>query len=245
MPGPDDFYDFPGPSFLQQGDVLSNVPLVSLPPSRELILLREHGTLARLQELAAGPVDLVRETKVNAFLDENREFIAALAQRLTGVLVTQTCNLVREDSWLIAPVFSIEATKIVEGNLFAGKYENFFGLRPHPQGLYGMSYADLNGLRSIRRDSVGLSDRVAALLPIQQTKLTEQIARALARDWGHAAGEKVPRDGKYRCLRCNRWYDVENPPCDLKAGDQFPECDKCHRIGKSAQWNMLQKYRKY
>jgi hypothetical protein len=247
LPGPEDFYDIPGPPFLQQGDVLKNVPLIGLPAENRLILLRDSQGLERWTP-RPGVVQAVDETVVsNAFSRDNLEYVAAFAQRGTAMLITQTCNLTRTDleNWMIAPVYTIEGNRPDQGNLFAGKYENYFGLRPHPAGLFPTSFAVLGDLKPIPRDSVTVVDRVAALQPIRQKLLGDQIAKALARDWGFAANDIVPRTGRYRCLRCNRWYDVRNEIKDLVEGGRFPECEKCAEIGKSAQWYLLLRHQPY
>ena len=163
------------------------------------------------------------------------------------MLITQTCDL-SDDShehWLVAPVYSIDGKRIDLGNLFAGKIENLFGLCPHPTGLYDVSYSVLSDLRPIRRDSVDILDKIISISPLYQGKLAEQIARALARDWGYAANEIVPRTGLYRCLRCNKWHNVKNPIREFVEGTSFPACEKCAEIGKAAQWYMLLPHRRY
>ncbi len=248
LPSAAEFYDSAAVTYLQQGDVLAEVPLLSPPPSPELVLLRDHETRRPWSHLGPGIVAAVAESDVDdPFSDGSPEHVAVSAERGVAMLITQTCNLSGDEHehWLVAPVYTVASKRIDLANLFGGKIENLFGLCAHPTGLYDVSYALLSDLRPIRRDSVDILDKIISLSAPYQAKLAEQIARALARDWGYAAGEIIPRTGRYRCLRCNRWYDVENPIRDFTVGESFPPCEKCAEIGKSAQWYLLLRHHRY
>ena len=248
LPSAAEFYDGARVPYLQQGDVLSEVPLLSPPPGSEFVLLRNYETHRPWDRRGPGVVAALAESDVeDPFSDGSPEHVAVSAQRGVAMLITQTCNLSGDEHehWLVAPIYTVGDKRIDLGNLFGGKIENLFGLVAHPTGLYGVSYALLSDLRSIRRDSVDILDKIVSLSAGYQAKLAEQIARALARDWGYAAGEIVPRTGRYRCLRCNRWYDVANPIQEFTAGASFPPCEKCAEIGKSAQWYLLLRHHRY
>lgn len=248
LPSPAEFYDSANVTYLQQGDILAEVPLISLPPGPEFVLLRDSETHGPWSHSGAGLVEVVAESQVvDPFSNGSPEHVVVSAERGVAMLITQTCNLSDHDHehWLVAPVYTLGGKRIDLGNLFAGKIENLFGLCAHPSGLYDISYAVLSDLRPIRRESVDILDKIISISAPYQSKLAEQIARALARDWGYAAGEIVPKTGSYRCLRCNRWHNVENPIQQLVAGTPFPECAKCAEIGKSAQWYLLLPHRRY
>jgi len=244
----DDFYAIPGPTYLQQADVFDDVPLFDLPTLNQLVLLRELDTLARVDELRPGSFAVVDENDAyKPFYQGAREYVVMSAARGAALLITQTCNIDHADELLVSPLLALEGTRIDRGNLFAGKYASLFGLRAHPDGLYDESYIDLRILKAVHKEQLDIEDRVASLQPVRQFAFMGQIATAIARDWGNAAGEEVEEDGKYRCLRCNRWHDIgENPVIELRKGQLFPRCERCAALnGKSAQWQLLFRYQNY
>ena len=73
-----------------------------------------------------------------------------------------------------------------------------------------------------------------------QHELSERFLKASGAQWGYGPGEIVQsllryESGKYRCARCNL-YNVTVSEVSLKPGEQFPVCDNCKKINKSAQW---------
>lgn len=243
----EDFYELPGPNYLQQGDIFPAVPLFSLPALNDLVLVREAYDGAPVAgKLEQGVFALVAESTVeDSFLDGATEFIVVTAQRGLAMLVTQTCNVEGAEALAVCPVLSLQGTTIDRGNLFSGRYAGLFGLHPHPEGIFGECYVDLSFIKPVRASYLQVGDRLASLSAVRQLSLMEKLASAHSRDWGHAEGERVTADGQYRCLRCNRWHDVQNPIVELKAGQTFPKCEKCSAIRKSAQWQLLLKYQKY
>jgi len=242
----DSFYDFSNPLYLQQGDLFPNVPLVSLPPGKELILLRVPGSRARLRGLPGEAIEAVRERATDAFGDDEPEHIVALAQRAMGILITQTCDIedTEQQNWLVSPAYSIDGSSVDRKTLFANKYSNLFLLPRHPNGYFEDSYIDLSDMRPVRRGSVGLPDRVASLSKATQNELAEKLARSLSRRWGFGPGEVVRVSGKYRCNSCNNYFGVGNPERDFAAGERFPGCPDCAEVHKTAAWYLLVQHRR-
>lgn len=239
-----DFYDLSNPTFLQQGDIFPDVPLISLPPSTELVVLRVPGSREYLPELFPGQIEAVREKAVDAFEGGRPEHIVVSAVRGSGILVTQTCDLDDSDYWLVSPIYVLADTGVSRGNLFAGKYANLYGLLKHPHDYLPESYIALSDLRPVRRGSIGIEDRIASLARSAQNALSEQLARSLSRRWGFAPGEFVPADGKYRCNQCNNYFGIGNPEREFRAGGRFPECENCKKVHKTTSWYLLVKHKK-
>lgn len=238
----DDFYDLSSPIYPQQGDIFPNVPLVSPPPSRYLIILRElDGNPWKHQP---GSLLASSEELLNAF-DDAPEYIAASAERGLAAILTQTCDLTDQEQWLVCPLLALEGTDIDEGNLFADKYANFFGMPKHPLGYFETGFLDLARCFTIRRESVEQRDRIASLTARAQHALTDKISETLTRLWGYSPGEEVPQTGKYRCIRCFQFYDLENKIWEFQAGTKFGDCPDCEKIKKKAQWRLLRKHKKY
>ncbi len=240
----EEFYNLSNPTFLQQGDIFPNVPLISLSPSTELVVLRVPGSREYQPELFPGQVEAVREKAVDAFEGGRPEHIAVSAERGSGILVTQTCDLDDSDYWLVSPIYELADTEVSRGNLFAGKYAKLYGLLKHPDDYLPESYIDLSDLRPVRRGSIGIEDRIASLARSAQNALSEQLGRSLSRPWGFAPGEFVPARGKYRCNQCNKYFGIRNPEQEFRAGGKFPECENCKKVHKTASWYPLVKHKK-
>jgi hypothetical protein len=230
----DDFYEEDLPREFQQGDVLVGVPLLFLPENEELLLLREAGTRARVPELPAGQVQVVREKAIGDAFDEP-EFVGVAAARVAAVLMTQTCDLTRSEFWTISPLSSL-SPELDRGGLYGGYFKKLF---PYPKHAhFDESLIDITELHSIRRSNVTLSNRIASVkLPIQQL-LSDRFLHAMGRRWGHAKDEDVPQDGNYRCLGCND-FDMPVQERPFKKGEKFTDCGRCAAIRRSAQWYLL------
>lgn len=238
----DDFYDLSSPIYPQQGDIFPNVPLISPPPSFDLIILRE--TNGSPWQPKPGTLQASSELLLNAF-DGAPEYAAVSVERALAAILTQTCDLVDQEQWLVSPLLGLAGTDIDEGNLFAGKYANLFGMPKHPSGYFEVGFLDLAKCFVIRRESVQQKGRIASLNLDAQHALNDKFAEALNRMWGHAPGDDVPETGKYRCIRCFQFYGLENKIIELNAGGKFPECPDCAKIKKHAQWRPLRKHKKY
>jgi hypothetical protein len=242
LTGPgEDFYDLTSPPYLQQGDIFPNVPLISPPPSPHLVILREVDGKPWVPK--PGILQASDERMVNAF-DGSPEYIAVSAERGLAAILTQTCDLDLEQ-WLVCPLTAIEGTNIDEGNLFAGKYANLFGMPKHPNGYFETGCLFLPQCFTIRRESLRQSDRIASLSLDAQHALADKLSETLTRLWGFAPGERVPETGKYRCLRCFQFCGLSNEIVEFRAGQAFGDCPDCGKIGKKAQWRLLRKHKKY
>lgn len=246
----DDFYDPDAPRKFQQGDIVPGAPLISVPASQHLVVVRHTHTGARLDVLdRTTPVSLHHEQAVPGAFDQ-REHVLVSAERGPAMIITQTCDLDDHENWQLCPLRLLEGSEVKEGMLFSDSdppkgYRNLFGLPAHPDGYFEKSYVDLADVRSIHRDSVVINQRIASLSALSQVALGEKLAETFGREWGYRDGDEVPQDGTYRCHLCNWFINVDNPPHELKKGDRFPECPACKKRHKSPQWYKLQPNRRY
>ena len=239
----EEFYDPSCPPYPQQGDIFPAVPLLTLPASNELVLLRNIDNRAYLPALQPGPCLAVRERVINDAFEPGPEYVVVSGQRGMGVVLTQTCDLIQSEYWLVSPAREVEGTEVDRQNLFAGKYATLFGLPPHPKGYFQESYVDLSDLHRVHKQSVPLGDRVGCLTRSVQNSLSEKLARSMSRRWGYEPDEPVPITGWYKCNRCNDYY-VENQPQKFVEGESFPRCPNCDKIHKTASWYPLLKHKK-
>lgn len=247
----DEFYDLSSPADLQQGDIFPDAPLISIPPSEHLVIIRDSQTQVRLASPAESQqVKLMHEQAVDSFSEGEPEHVMVSARRGPAMLITQTCDLVDHDYWLVCPMYSLEGSEVRENELFSeddwkNHYPTLFGLPAHPGGYFDKQYVDLADMHSVYSGGIELSKRVASLTPLKQARLGDKIVRMFARAWGYNAGDDVPRDGKYRCNMCSRFFGIDIAEKEFKAGTKFPQCANCDRIGKRPQWVLLQKHRRF
>lgn len=246
MLAPNEFYLDDPPTHLQQGDICAGVPILLLPPSEELILIRDSHK-QRIDQLAAGPVELTREQAIGDAFDGEPEYVAVAAARIPAMLMTPTCDLDGLAVWAVWPVYEVEgAGEDVERALAAPSHPTL--LRLPDSDLFPASYIDVTDFRSIAKEHFQLKDRIASVTREAQHDLTERFLKASGRPWGYGPGETVQplaryETGRYRCARCNV-YNVTVSEVSLKPGEQFPECDNCKKIHKSAQWYPVTKHKK-
>jgi hypothetical protein len=238
---PTEFYIDDPPTHLQQGDICAGVPILLLPASEELILIRDSNK-ARIDQLAAGRVELVREQAVGDAFDDAREYVAVAAERIWAMLMTPTCDLDDLAVWSVWPLYTVEgAGADVERALAAPSHPTL--LRLPTNDRFPDSYIDVTDFRSIGRHHFQLKDRIASVTREAQHELTERFLKASGRPWGYGPGETVEplarrETGKYRCARCNL-YDVIVSEISLTPGQQFPLCDNCKKVKKAPQWYPL------
>jgi hypothetical protein len=243
---PNEFYIDDPPTHLQQGDICAGVPILLLPASEELILIRDSKR-ARIDQLAAGPVELVREQAVGDAFDDAHEYVAVAAERIWAMLMTPTCDLDDLVVWAAWPLYGVEgAGTEIERALSAPSHPTLLKLPDNDR--FPASYIDVTDFRSIGKKHFQLKDRIASVTREAQHELTERFLKASGRPWGYGPGETVEplahrETGKYRCARCNL-YDVTVSEISLTPGQQFPECDNCKKIHKAAQWYSLTKHKK-
>ena len=246
MLAPDEFYADDPPTHLQQGDICAGVPILLLPPSEELVLIRGSYN-RRIDQLSAGSVELTRERAVGDAFDGTPEYVAVAAERIWAMLMTPTCDLDDLTVWAVWPFYAVEgAAEDVEKALAAPSHPTL--LRVPDNDRFPASYIDLTDFRSIGKEHFQLKNRIASITREAQHEVTERFLKASGRPWGYGPGETVqPRSryetGKYRCARCNL-YDVTVPESLLKPGEQFPVCDNCKKINKTPQWYPLTKHKK-
>jgi hypothetical protein len=243
---PNEFYGDDPPTHLQQGDICAGVPILLLPPSEELILIRDRDK-QRLDHLAAGPVELLRERAVGDAFDAGTEYVAVAAERIWAMLMTPTCDLDGLVTWGVWPLYGVEgAGADIERALAAPSHPTL--LRLPDNDNFPASYIDVTDFRSIAKEHFQLKDRIASVTREAQHEITERFIKGQGRSWGYGQGETVPplaryETGTYRCARCNL-YNVSVSEISLKPGEQFPVCDNCQKINKAAQWYQVTKHKK-
>lgn len=246
---PEDFYLQSCPSELQQGDIADGVPLLLLPASSRLVLIRSTHRNFFIDHLDPGPVNLVDELVPSDRFDHGFEYAAAAVIRGMAMLVTPTCDLkdIAEigGTWSAWPIKPLKDSSLDRGSLAAGKYNNLYALPKHRN--FDEAFVDVTDIRPVQPQHFPAGNRIASTTRMAQEEMLEKCSAAFGRIWGYAEGEKIEaaakhETGRFRCARCNS-YDITVPnPISLNAGDYAPKCESCAKIGKGAQWYPLRKY---
>ncbi len=246
----DAFYLQELPTGLQQGDIISGTPLILLPPLDSLVIVRSSHHRLPLDHLVPGEAELVDERVLNDAFERGTEYSVMSVLRGLAMVITATCDLdAAKDSggvWTVWPIRPIDGSGLDQGNLNAGKYTNLYRLPDHD--YFDGAFIDVTDLRPVRPEQCPLKNRIASISRLAQDDLFQKFHRSLGRIWGYAEGEIVDplgkyETGKFRCARCTL-FDVTVSEKTLQPGLPAPECENCKKIGRSAQWYPLTKYRK-
>lgn len=240
-----EYFDFTNPTYLQQGDIIVGVPLLTFPPIEDLHVIRTRER-QRLSKVEPGIFEICKNPG-DAF-EDGHDFTVIRADEALAAVITPTCDLDQRKTeiWLVCPILEIDPADTNKGNILAGKIANMFPVPAHPDGYFAASYFDLANIRPVHHSAVRLKDRIASLKPLQQKALSDHLSRFFGRFWGYRKDEPAPSEGKYRCLRDIFYFDLpfQSTVIELKSGEPFPECPNCDKIHKAAQWIPLAKHKR-
>ena len=235
---PDDSYDAAPlePHLLYQGEILVDVPILTMPKPSRWQLLRtrsgrrveealEHGNLG-------GLVNVVDSNQsVELWQADNRgDYAMAVLDRAPVLVLSQNCDLQFNHFLQIAPIFSAEAEATDLENLRSGETYSEFWLKEHPPEIPHESYADLELIQSIHRSYV------KRVRPEQHFRLNSErvllLQRTITRFFGRpnsfdARSDIVPRTGTYLCVSCF-YMDARVTAVLLEERSHFLVCPTCN-----------------
>jgi hypothetical protein len=237
----DDFYDAAPlePHLLYQGEILSDVPILSMPqPSRWLLLRTWTGK--RLDDAldygAVGNRAKVldsNQTKLEWAADKSGDFVMAILDKRPVLVLSQNCDLQNNNFFQIAPIFSAAAGNKDLDKLKNGEIFSAFWLKTHAPEIPEESYADLELIQAIHKSYVKRID------PKQHFRLDptriQILQRTITRYFGRpnsfdSRSDKVPRTGTYLCVSCF-YMDAHITSVSLEEGSDFPDCGACGGTG--------------
>lgn len=158
------FYLPEPPSSLQQGDIVTGVPLILVPLLNSFVILRSaHHRLPFDQDhLVPGQAELVDERALNDAFERGPEYTATSVIRGLAMLVTPTCDLQPAEDvggvWTVWPLRPVEGSSLDEGNLRAGKFANLYLLPEHD--YFDQSFIDMTDMRPVRPRHFPMKNRV-------------------------------------------------------------------------------------
>ncbi len=153
---PNDFYDATPlePHLLYQGEILVDVPLLSIPkPPRWLLLRTASGRRVHeaLEHGAKPGTVRVLDSNMSGeqwYADGLGDYAMALLDKRPVLVLSQTCDIHTKDFIQVAPIFPVseegaEASPEDLESLKNGDIINTFWLKPHPTEIRSDSFADL------------------------------------------------------------------------------------------------------
>lgn len=233
----DDFYDAAAvePHLLYQGEILIDVPILSMPlPSRWLLLRTWSGR--RLDEAldygAVGNKAKVldsNQTQIEWDAVNKGDFAMGILYKRPVLVLNQNCDLADNKFFQVAPIYSVEAEQRDLEKLKSGDIFSAFWIKKHSPEIPDESYADFELIQAVHKSYV------KRITPKQHFRLNAEriqlLQRAITRYFGRpnsydSRSDKVPRTGAYLCVSCFYWDGRITSP-SLEEGADFPVCGTC------------------
>lgn len=230
-----DFYDAAPvePHLLYQGEILIDVPILSMPLPSRWLLLRTWSGLPLDEALNYGAVG----NRVRA-LDSNQsqiawdaahkgDFAMGILYKRPVLVLNQNCDVEDNKYLQVAPIYSAEAEqrdleKLKSGNIFSA-----FWIKSHPPEIPDESYADFELMQAVHKSYIKR--------PLNHFRLNSEriqlLQRAITRYFGRpnsydSRSDKVPETQVYLCVSCF-YLDGKATPISLTVGGDFPVCEIC------------------
>jgi len=238
---PEDFYD-PAPlegNLLYQGEILSNVPIFSMPKPNPWQLLRtrsgkrvhdalEHGSLGGLVKV----VDANLSTE-QWYADGLGDYAMAVLDNRPALMLSQTCDVQNKDFLQVAPIFPAGNGGYIE-RLEKGDLLSAFWIKRHHPEISEESYADLELIQAVHKSYLKRINREQhfRLSPQRVRLLQSAITRYFGRPNSFdSRSDIVPRTGTYLCVACF-YMDAKISAVPLEESKSFPDCKTC----SGTQW---------
>jgi hypothetical protein len=221
---------------LYQGDVVSDVPIVLMPPSSEggWIVLRPSLPHTLQQVLAGQSPRTLKPYPESARTDAwqlGSDLVLAKGFRERVIIVTQSCDLRR--NWIqVAPIFS--ASKIADEGKRASLLENQIGymfvLPADLNQITEVCFADLSRMTSIHKSYLRRAKLVIRLSTTGRDLFQRHLSHLHGRPFSFSVRDIVPQTGVYLCHRC--FFHTETLTREEFArGDTFRSCPNCGDVG--------------
>ena len=233
---PDDFYDAAAlePHLLYQGEILTDVPILSMPQPSRWLLLRTWSSKRLDEALNYGAVgNKVKaldsnQTKIEWNADKSGDFAIAILDKRPVLVLSQTCDLQNNDSFQVAPIFPVNGSrdlvKLKDGDIYSA-----FWIKKRTPEITEESYADFEYMQAVHRSYVKRID------PANHFRLNPSrvrlLQRAITRYFGRpnsfdSRSDKVPRTGIYLCVSCF-YLDGRVTAVPLTENEHFHDCKTC------------------
>ncbi|MGA2606255.1 MAG: hypothetical protein ABSH01_02225 [Terriglobia bacterium] len=240
-PLPKECYDAnPDSSSLYQGDVLRGIPLVFMPPAgKSWILLRPSPGTTLLEALEGRTPKVFAPRSEGALSDawaHGREFVLAMAEKRTVMIVTQTCDIDNRNFIQVSPVYHADGlTPEKLASLEGDDVKYMFYLPTDSNRIKEKSYADLSQSSPVHKSYLKTDQLVVRHLPARTAKLQARLAELQGRQFGFNPSDSVPQTSDYVCANCF-FTSASTQRLKMTQGVLFPPCPLC---GEAVLWVKL------
>jgi hypothetical protein len=231
----------PDEASLYQGDVISNVPIVLMPPAGggPWTILRPSPPQTVEQVLAGQTPRVLKPHAESARPDawqDGQDLVLAKGIRKSVMIVTQSCDLTSRNWIQVAPVFPASAIQNVEkrASLTINEIGYMFFLPGDPPHVEN-SFADLSMLTSVHRSYLRGAQRTLHLTSTARALFQKHLANLHGRPFSFNLRDDVPESGEYLCHHCFLARGVISRS-QHEQGQRFRECGSC---GEDALWILL------
>ena len=182
---PEDFYDpVPlEPGLLYQGEILADVPILSMPKPNAWQLLRtksgrrvhdalNHGGLGGLVKV----LDSNLSTE-QWYADKLGDYAMAVLDKAPALLLSQTCDVQNKDFLQIAPIFSAGSDSTYIERLKKGEILSAFWVKKHLPEIAEESYADLELIQAVHKSYLRrISQKQHFRMNAQRTRILQSAS---------------------------------------------------------------------
>lgn len=230
-PDPKDWYD-PAPDYriLSQGDVLDNVPTVTMPPaSKSWILLRPAPPVTIIGALAgATPKAFRPRTEADAAdaWAHGEELVLARGTRRRLMVVNHNCDIDNRNFYQLARVYDAAEMSTKTDSLQKNEITYAFFLPAAQPHMPVDQFADLSQIAAVHKSYV----RDAVLVQRLSNRAVHELQRHLVafygRPFGFSVDDQVSEPGNYACTNCFFTAGILEMRA-MAAGSPFAPCSHC------------------
>ena len=166
-----------------------------------------------------------------------REYVLALAERRTVMIVTQTCDIDNRNFIQVSPVCRTDKMLPEKlSSLESDEIRYMFYLPPDSKRVTEKSYADLSQSTPIHKSYLKAGLLVVRLSPARTAKLQTKLADLQGRQFGFNSRDRAPQTAEYVCANCF-FTSASVQRLKMTQGSSFPPCKLC---GENVLWVKLQ-----
>lgn len=238
---PGEFYDSDPlePNQIYQGEILSDLPILSMPkPSRWQLLRTKSGMRiddALQQGNLGGLVKVVDSNQSTAIwqADKTGDYAMGILDKRPVLVLNQTCDVQHNHFLQVAPIYPVDSVKTDIDKLKNGDIFSAFWIAKKMPTIPDESYADFELIQAVHKSYI------KRILPDQHLRLNSMrvqlLQRAITRYFGRpnsfdSRSDFVPRTGKYLCVQCF-YMDARVTSMSLSEGSNFSVCQACGGTG--------------
>lgn len=223
------------PNQLYQGEILADLPILSMPrPSRWQLLRTRSGRRVEeaLQQGNLGGLVYVLDSNQSAEqwrADNLGDYAMGILDKRPVLVLNQNCDVQYNHFLQVAPIYSAQAQNTDVEKLKQGAIFSAFWIPKHPPEIPEESFADLELIQAIHKSYIKRirPDQHFRINTARVRLLQQSITRYFGRPNSFDSRSDVaPRTGTYMCVSCF-YMDGRVTSMLLAEGNNFSSCPTC------------------